>query len=331
MIVSILGAGSWGTALAIQSARAGNPTRLWGRDPDRITAMAEVRQNLDYLPGFQFPELLQPEAELNLAVDQADLVMVVTPSHAFPEMLRQLRPLVAAGEGIAWATKGFEPGSGRLLHEVAAELLGARPTAVLTGPSFAQEVANGLPTAVTVASADHGFARSVAAAFHAGAFRAYSSDDIVGAELGGAMKNVIAVGTGICDGMRLGTNARAALVTRGMAEMMRLSHALGARRETLMGLSGMGDLVLTCTGDLSRNRRFGLALGRGQSVAEALKEIGQVVEGARAAEEVLRLAGRSGVELPISEQIHQIILGQITPREGVQNLLAREPRAEIDY
>ncbi len=329
MRISFLGAGSWGTALAIQAARCGNSTVLWGRDRARIAEMARARENPRYLPGFEFPDELTPEPDLAAAVGGAEIVVLVPPSHAFPALLQQVVPLLAAGGRVAWATKGFEPGSGRLLHLVAEEALGPeRPGAVVTGPSFAREVAKGLPTAITVASPDHAFAARVASALHGQNFRAYSSDDIVGAELGGAVKNVLAVGTGIAEGMGLGTNARAALITRGLAEMMRLSKALGARRETLMGLSGVGDLVLTCTGELSRNRSFGLALGRGVPIEQALAEIGQVVEGVRTAEELMRLAARHSVELPIAEQVYRVIQGEITPLQALINLLSRQPKAE---
>lgn len=327
--IAVLGAGSWGTALAIHAARAGNPTRLWGRDAERMAVMAEVRQNLDYLPGFQFPDRLEVCTDFESALDDIGKLLIVVPSHAFRDTLSAAAPHLSGGVKLAWGSKGFEDGTGRLLHQVARDILGEDcPGAILTGPSFAQEVADNLPTAVTVASPDEALAGAWVSAFHYGNFRAYRSSDIVGAELGGAVKNVMAVGTGLSDGMGLGTNARAALITRGLAEMMRLSAALGARRETLMGLSGIGDLVLTCTGDLSRNRRYGLAVGKGLSHEQALAEIGQVVEGVRTAEELMRLATRHDVELPISEQIYRIVSGAITPAEGVANLLSREPRDE---
>jgi len=327
--IAVLGAGSWGTALAIQLARAQVDTILWGRDPAQIATMQQSRSNPRYLPGMQFPTPLRPISELSEAVAQAAIVLLVTPSHAFSALLRQAVPHLSADARVAWASKGFEPGSGRFLHEVAQEILGPeQPLAVLTGPSFAKEVADDKPTAVTVAGTETDFAAAVARLFHHGSFRAYTSDDIKGAELGGAVKNVLAVGTGIADGMGLGTNARAALITRGLAEMMRLALALGARRETLMGLSGVGDLVLTCTGDLSRNRRFGLALGQGEEIQQALNDIGQVVEGVKTAEEVCRLGRRHGIELPISEVVLEIVQGNLTPHEGVRSLLSREQTSE---
>jgi glycerol-3-phosphate dehydrogenase (NAD(P)+) len=254
--------------------------------------------------------------------------MIAAPTHAFGKLLEALAPLIG-GRGLSWACKGFEPGSGRFLHQLAAQKLGPeRPLAVLTGPSFASEVARNLPTAVTVAGTDPAYTRAVARAFHADSFRAYTSTDLVGAELGGAVKNVLAIGTGICDGLGLGNNTRAALITRGLAEMMRLGAAMGARPETLMGLAGMGDLVLTCTGDESRNRRLGLALGRGQSTAQAIEEIGQVVEGVAAALEVRRLARAHQVRMPISKQVHGILHKGWNPEEGVRRLLAREQKPE---
>jgi glycerol-3-phosphate dehydrogenase (NAD(P)+) len=254
---------------------------------------------------------------------------LAVPSHGFAALVGVLAPRLAPGQGLAWACKGFEPGSGRLLHQVAASRVPREtPLAVVTGPSFAHEVLKGLPTAVTVAGRDPAFTTTVAGLLHGGRFRAYTSTDITGAELGGAVKNVLAVATGICDGMGLGDNARAALITRGLAEMMRLGAALGAQPETLTGLAGMGDLVLTCTGEASRNRRLGLALGKGESLPAAVAAIGQVVEGIGAAAEVMRLAAAHGVSMPISEQVEAIIHHGAEPRECLRRLLAREPKAE---
>ena len=327
--VAVLGAGSWGTALASLLARHDYPTVLWGRDAAQLAQIDASHENRRYLPGVPLPESLKATSDLAAAVASAEWILVVTPSHAFPETLRALAPLRRPGAGVAWATKGFEPGSGRFLHEVAAELLGPDvPLAVVTGPSFAKEVAQGLPTAVTVHSDDDAFAQAVADALHGPAFRAYTGSDMLGAELGGAMKNVLAVATGIADGMALGLNARAGLITRGLNEMLRLNAALGGRAETLMGLAGLGDLVLTCTGDLSRNRRLGLALGRGQSIADAVKEIGQVVESVDTVDEVMRLAERHGIELPISELVQRVLHQEITPAEGLKIILAREQKPE---
>lgn len=327
--VAVLGAGSWGTALAALIARHGHATTLWGRDATAIDAIDGRHENPRYLPGITLPETLRATTDLGVAMQGADLVLVVVPSHAFTETLHALAPLRPAHAGVAWATKGFEPGSGRFLHEVAGETLGPDvPLAVVTGPSFAKEVAAGLPTALTVHGDDADFSQSVADVLHGPAFRAYTGDDMRGAELGGAMKNVLAVATGVADGMSLGLNARAGLITRGLNEMLRLNIAIGGKPETLMGLAGLGDLVLTCTGDLSRNRRLGLALGRGQPMDEAVREIGQVVESIQTADEVMRLADRHGVELPIASNVRDVLHGDITPAEGLARLMAREQKAE---
>lgn len=327
--VAVLGAGSWGTALAALIARHRAATVLWGRDAAVVEAIAGQHENPRYLPGVTLPETLHATTDLGTALRGADLVLVVVPSHAFAETLQALAPLRPAHAGVAWATKGFEPGSGRFLHEVAAGTLGPGvPLAVVTGPSFAKEVAVGLPTALTVHAEDEGFAQAVADVLHGPAFRAYTGDDMCGAELGGAMKNVLAVATGVADGMGLGLNARAGLITRGLNEMLRLNIAIGGRPETLMGLAGLGDLVLTCTGDLSRNRRLGLALGRGRSIADAVREIGQVVESLQTADEVMRLADRHGIELPIASNVRDVLHGDITPAEGLAQLMARERKAE---
>jgi glycerol-3-phosphate dehydrogenase (NAD(P)+) len=327
--VAVLGAGSWGTALAALVARNGHRTVLWGRDAAVVEAIDRRHENTRYLPGIALPGTLRATTDLGAALSGCDLVLVVVPSHAFTETLHALAPLRPAHAGVAWATKGFEPGSGRFLHEVAGDVLGdAVPLAVVTGPSFAKEVAAGLPTALTVHGDDAGFAQAVADALHSAQFRAYTGEDMRGAELGGAMKNVLAVATGVADGMQLGLNARAGLITRGLNEMLRLNIAIGGRPETLMGLAGLGDLVLTCTGDLSRNRRLGLALGRGQSIDDAVREIGQVVESIQTADEVMRLADRHGVELPISSNVRDVLHGDITPAEGLARLMAREQKAE---
>ncbi|KGM53628.1 glycerol-3-phosphate dehydrogenase [NAD(P)+] [Lysobacter arseniciresistens ZS79] len=327
--VAVLGAGSWGTALAALIARHGHRTVLWGRDAAGVATIDQGQQNTRYLPGIALPDTLRATTDLAAALDGADLVLVAVPSHAFADTLRTLAPHRPAAAGVSWATKGFEPGSGRFLHEVAAEVLGPGvPLAVVTGPSFAKEVALGLPTALTVHSDTPAFAQAVAEVLHGPSFRAYTGEDMLGAELGGAMKNVLAVATGVADGMELGLNARAGLITRGLNEMLRLNRALGGKPETLMGLAGLGDLVLTSTGDLSRNRRLGLALGRGQSIDEAVAAIGQVVESVQTADEVMRLARRHGVELPIAEAVYAVLHGEITPGEGLRQLMAREQKAE---
>ena len=327
--IAVLGAGSWGTALASLTARHGYPTLIWGRNAEQIRAIDEQHENIRYLPGIALPKSLHASTDLRKVVSWADLILVVTPSHAFTETLKALAQYRQARAGVAWATKGFEPGSGRFLHEVAEEVLGPDvPLAVVTGPSFAKEVTQGLPTAVTVHSDNDVFAQTIADALHGPAFRAYTGSDMLGAELGGAMKNVLAVATGIADGMNLGLNARAGLITRGLNEMLRLNVALGGRAETLMGLAGLGDLVLTSTGDLSRNRRLGLALGRGQSIQEAVAAIGQVIESVQTVDEVMRLANRHHIELPISQLVQRILHEEITPAEGLKIILSREQKPE---
>jgi glycerol-3-phosphate dehydrogenase (NAD(P)+) len=266
----VLGAGSWGTALAALLAGNGHATFLWGRDAAHIAAMTASRRNPRYLTEVTLPPSLQVESDIGRVVREAGEILLVVPTRGFRAILQEIAPYLDVEARVAWASKGVEPGTGKLLHEVAAEVLGAaRPTAVISGPTFAREVALGLPTAVTVASGVPEFAAALAARLHNNHFRAYTSDDVVGVEVGGAVKNVLAIAAGIADGLGFGANTRAALVTRGLAEMMRLGVILGGRRDTFMGLAGLGDLVLTCTDDQSRNRRVGLALARGQSLTEA--------------------------------------------------------------
>jgi glycerol-3-phosphate dehydrogenase (NAD(P)+) len=327
--VCVLGAGSWGTALAAVLARNGVATTLWGRDAGALAQMQATRRNARYLPDLELPEALRVSADLDACVRGADVVLIVTPSHAFGDLLARIAPAFPAGAGLAWATKGFDPQSGRFLHELAAEWLPAAPAAIITGPSFAREVAQGLPTAVTVHSATPAFAQQVAELLHCTRFRAYTGSDMVGAELGGAMKNVLAVATGVADGMQLGLNARAGMITRGLNEMLRLGAAIGARPETLMGLAGLGDLVLTCTGDLSRNRRLGIALGRGVPLREAIAEIGQVVESVETVDTIMRLATAAGLDLPIANGVQRVLHEEITPDQAMRLLLGRERRAEF--
>ena len=326
--VCVLGAGSWGTALAIQLARAGGSTTLWGRDRQRLQEISAARCNRRYLPDIELPEGLQLEAELTAAVGACRDLLLCVPSHHLRGLLEQIAPLLGPGQRLAWATKGLE--GGRLLHEVAVEIVGAEvPLAVISGPTFAREVALGMPTAVTVASLDDSFASDLAHRLHDDRFRAYTSNDVSGVQLGGAVKNVLAIAAGIADGLGLGANSRAALVTRGLAEMMRLGAQLGGRPETFMGLAGLGDLVLTCTDDQSRNRRLGLALGRGESLASALQAIDQVVEGVGTAREVHALAQQHGVEMPITEQVHAVLYQGHSPQQAAQALLARELKPEV--
>jgi len=329
--VAVLCAGSWGTALAAVLARNGAPTTLWGRDANAIAVMATTRRNARYLPDLELPATLALTADLAAAVRGASVVLIVTPSHAFAELLEHIVPHFPAGAGLAWATKGFDPGSGRFLHELVADRLRGTPAAIVTGPSFAREVAQGLPTAVTVHSATPAFAKQVAQMLHSTHFRAYTGSDVIGAELGGAMKNVLAVATGVADGMQLGLNARAGMITRGLNEMLRLGAALGARAETLMGLAGLGDLVLTCTGDLSRNRRLGIALGRGIPLKQAVAEIGQVVESVETADTIMRHAQLHHLDLPIAHGVQRVLREEITPAEGLRQLLAREQKPEYPH
>ncbi|MDT8408635.1 MAG: NAD(P)H-dependent glycerol-3-phosphate dehydrogenase [Wenzhouxiangellaceae bacterium] len=329
--IAVIGAGSWGTALAMQLARLDHSVRLWARDERHVAEMRESGRNLRYLPDHVLPEAIEPTASLEHAVDGADQILLAVPSHAFDPLLIDLGDHPNRCGGLAWATKGFEPGTGRLLSETVRDRFGARlPLVSITGPSFAGEVASGLPTAVTVAATDPDFGQDWAALLHGSNFRAYYTADLVGAQLGGAVKNVLAIACGMADGLGLGNNTRAALITRGLAEMMRLGTSMGARPRTLTGLAGLGDLVLTCTGDASRNRRFGLALGRGDSVDAALQQIGQVVEGYHAAEEVMRASERANVEMPISEQVHGILFKGWSASRGVRVLMEREQKAEAD-
>ena len=326
--LAVLGAGSWGTALALLLARNGHRVRLWSHRRAHALDMARDGVNKRYLPGIPLPATLTPEPDLRRAIADCSMLLVAVPSHAFPELMGKLAPLLTGDTRVAWATKGLEPDSGRLLHEVAAEYLGPRPLAVVSGPTFAREVATGLPTAVTVAATDPDFAAAMAGYLRNQTFRPYTCDDIIGVQVGGAVKNSLALATGIADGLGFGANTRAALITRGLVEMQRLGAVLGGRSETLMGLAGLGDLVLTCTDDQSRNRRCGLLLGRGRSLQQALAEIDQVVEGIGTAREVRNLALQVGVEMPIVEQVYQVIHQGRAPELAVRALLERQPRAE---
>ncbi len=330
-VTAVLGAGSWGTALAIQFARSGRPVRLWGRSPADLAALERERCNRRYLPDAGFPESLHTSAQLAVAIADCTDVLIAVPSQGFRKLLLQLRPLLRPGMRLAWATKGFEQGTGELPHQVARDVLGEGwPMAVLSGPTFAKEVGAGLPTAMTVASPDETFAQAIAQRISGSNFRAYTSTDIVGVEVGGAVKNVLAIGTGISDGMGYGANTRIALITRGLAEMTRLGEALGAKRDTFMGLAGLGDLVLTCTDNQSRNRRFGLAIAGGQSIEQAQRSIGQVVEGLHAARAVHEVATRERIDMPICEAIYQVLYEGLAVDKAVQALMARDVRPEND-
>lgn len=327
--IAVLGAGSWGTALAVLLARNGEPVTLWARSRDHVAQMRRERCNRRYLPDAAFADNLSLSDDLEAAVSGARDVLVVVPSDAFREVLRRVAPALSEDGRLVWGTKGFEPGGARLLHEVAESELGAQvPVAVISGPTFAREVVQGLPTAVTVACRDPVFAEALIARFHSPRFRVYTSPDVVGVEVGGAVKNVLAIAAGIADGLGFGANTRAALITRGLAELMRLGVALGGQPETFMGLAGLGDLVLTCTDDQSRNRRVGMALGRGLALDQAVASVGQVAEGVRTAREVRRLAERARVETPISEQVDRVLYEGTAPSEAVEALLSRAVRSE---
>jgi glycerol-3-phosphate dehydrogenase (NAD(P)+) len=327
--VAVLGSGSWGTALAIQFARTGRAVRLWGRDPAQLTSMAGSGCNARYLPGVRFPATLRIAHALPEALAGARDVLVVVPSQGLRSVLTALAPLLSSQRKIAWATKGFEQGTGLLPHQVAREVLGAeRRVAVLSGPTFAREVGAGLPTAMTVASPDAHYAQALAEELSGANFRAYSSTDIMGVEIGGATKNVLAVGAGLSDGLGFGANTRVALITRGLKEMTRLGVALGASAETFMGLAGLGDLVLTCTDDQSRNRRFGLLLAAGRRPQNALAEIAQAVEGYTAAEALRTVAAGAGVEMPLCQMVYRVLYEGLPAKDAVRELMSRPIRPE---
>jgi glycerol-3-phosphate dehydrogenase (NAD(P)+) len=327
--IVVLGAGSWGTALAIQFARSGGATVLWGRAEDEPERLARERENVRYLPGAKFPASLSIEPDLGKALAAGDDVVLVVPSGALRAVITQIKPLLRPKARVAWASKGFELATGKLPHQVAQEVLGPKvPIAVLSGPTFAKEVGQGLPTAIAVASPDEEFARALAERISSGGFRAYTQTDIVGVEIGGAVKNVLAIATGCSDGLGYGSNSRVFLITRGLAELVRLGVALGANRETLMGLAGLGDLVLTCTDDQSRNRRFGRALAAGKPVDQAIAEIGQVVEGYHAAKAVHAVAAKHGVDMPICRFVYDVLHGGVPLDQVVKAMLAREVTPE---
>lgn len=331
--MTVLGAGSYGTALAITLARNGHRVMLWGHDPEHIRQLEADRANQAFLPDVPFPDTLIPEASLEKALAASRNILLVVPSHVFGDVLKRVKPLLRPDARIIWATKGLEAETGRLLGEVVREVLGDKiPLAMISGPSFAKELAAGLPTAIAVAATEPAFADEVQQLFHCGkSFRVYKNPDFIGIQLGGAVKNVIAIGAGISDGMGFGANARTALITRGLAEMTRLGVALGADPSTFMGMAGLGDLVLTCTDNQSRNRRFGMMMGQGVSVDEAQERIGQVVEGYRNTKEVRALAERAGVEMPITEQIYQILYCNKDVLEAARALLGRATKEEGEH
>lgn len=328
--VSVIGAGSYGTALAITLARNGYPVTLWGHNPQHIARLSEQRCNAEFLSDVPFPDNLVLTSQLSEAITQSRDLLIVVPSHVFGDVLKQIAPMLLADTRIVWATKGLEVETGRLLEDVAREILGPDiPLAVISGPTFAKELAAGMPTAIALASKNAQFAIDLQTKLHCGkSFRVYSNSDMTGVQLGGAVKNVIAIGAGMSDGMGFGANARTALITRGLAEMSRLGIALGAQPETFTGMAGLGDLVLTCTDNQSRNRRFGMLLGQGKSVGDAQETISQVVEGYRNTKEVYLLAASVGVEMPIVEQIYQVLYCGKPTQDAAIALLGRERKDE---
>jgi glycerol-3-phosphate dehydrogenase (NAD(P)+) len=329
MKITVLAAGAWGTALALAFV-ARHPVTLWAREADLIAQMRASRENRRFLPGFPFPDALKIEGDLVAALEDADLILVATPIAGLRPMLQNIAALDRTTP-LLWVCKGFEAGSGQLPHQVAAaELPRDMPRGVLTGPSFAQEVASGQPTALILAAPDRHFAYAMAQKLHGGHLRIYVSDDLIGAEVGGAVKNILAIATGVCDGLKLGDNARAALMTRGLAEIARLGVTLGSKKETFMGLAGMGDLILTCAGSLSRNRRVGLELAAGKSLDQILLELGHVAEGVPTAREVHRLAQTLNVDMPITAAVVAALEGRLSARDAVEHLLARDLKDEFD-
>lgn len=328
--IAVLGAGSWGTALAIHCARVGLAVRLWGRDAALMAAIQSARRNARYLPDAELDATVLATASLEEALDGVPIVIAAVPSHGMRDVLTDARPFLADGAVVVSATKGLETHSLDRMSQVIGETAPGHPVAVLSGPSFAAEVARGLPTAVVVASAEASTAARVQESLKGPTLRLYASDDVPGVEFGGALKNVIAIAAGVVEGLGIGHNAMAALITRGLVEMSRLACAEGSRRETLAGLSGLGDLVLTCTGDLSRNRRVGIELGRGRALADILAATPMVAEGVRTTGAALALGERHGVELPLAAQMAAVLDGRTSARSAVETLMLRPQRAEYD-
>ena len=328
MKITLLGAGAWGTALAIAFAGR-HAVTLWSREEDVAADLLATRENHRFFPGYHLPASVAVSTDFNAAVASAELLLVATPIAGLRPTVERLK---ATGRGVPllWVCKGFEAGSGKLPHQVVTEVLGKDAVCgALSGPSFAEEVAGGQPTAVSLAANDPGFARDAARQLHTSRLRIYANDDLVGVEVGGAVKNVLAIATGVCDGLGLGLNTRAALMTRGLAEIARLGIALGAKRETFLGLAGMGDLILTCTGDLSRNRRVGLGLAQNKSLQQILAELGHVAEGVYTAREVDALARQLMVDMPVSAAVAAVLDGRLNAAEAVDQLMARDPKEEL--
>ena len=329
--VAVLGAGSWGTALAILIARNGYHVGLWGHDRNHMAQLANRRENVKYLPGVRLPDSIEIVADLDPVLQDHDQILVVVPSHAFRSTVSEIGQARAEREKliVAWGTKGLDPDHALLLSDVVSKLLGREVAqAVISGPSFAKEVANTLPTALTVASNNVEIADRVAAWLRNEYVRVYTNDDMAGVQLGGAIKNVMALAAGISDGLGFGANARAALITRGLAEMNRLGVALGGKPRTFMGLTGVGDLILTCTDDQSRNRRVGIGLGQGKSLKDVLARINQAAEGVHTVRELYGLAKKLNVEMPITEQVYGVIYQGLSPQKAVEELFKRDPKPE---
>ncbi len=326
--IVVIGAGSWGTALALLLASNGNDTRLWGHEPAHMAALQNDNENRAFLPGFPFPKTLTVYSDLAECLDGVKDILIVVPSNAFREVLRRIKPFVTAPR-ISWGTKGVDPQTKKLLSEVVAEELGeATPIAIVAGPSFAEEVAAQMPTAISLASNNTAFKQDLIERLHNDRFRVYENDDLIGVQLCGVLKNILAIAVGVVDGLALGANTRAALVTRGLAEMARLNHAMGGQAKTLLSLAGIGDLVLTCTDDQSRNRRFGKAIGQGLSVEQAKAQVGQSVEGLNNTSLIYSLAQALNVDMPITEQVYRVLYKNHAPKDVIQELLERAPKVE---
>jgi glycerol-3-phosphate dehydrogenase (NAD(P)+) len=329
LTISVLGAGSWGTALAVQAAKNGCQTLLWGHNQTHMSCLSKDQENKRYLPGIKLPKALTLTADLEEAANFSSVFLISVPSHAFEDTLVKLKPFLNNETKIAWATKGFNSDNGLLLNQIVKQTISSNiHTAVLSGPTFAQEVAAGLPTAITIASSTPTFSSHLASILHNHRFRTYTSHDIIGVQVGGAIKNVLAIAAGIADGLGFGANTRAALITRGLQEIIRLGTKLGGKPETFMGLAGLGDLILTCTDNQSRNRRFGLALGKGKNKQQTIKEIGQEIEGISAARATYLLSVKYNIEMPITEQTYKVLYENLDPRIAVQNLLTRDQKEE---
>lgn len=328
--ISVFGSGSYGTSLAISLARKGLNVLLWGFMQEEITNLARDRENVQYLPGVKFPSTLDLTSNIKDAVEASDVLLVVVPSMFFASTLNSIKPYLKSNNRLVWATKGLEKDTGRLLGEVAREVLGNEiPLAIMSGPTFAKELAAGLPTVIAVAATDSHFAEELSELMKCGSsFRVYTNDDFIGLQIGGAVKNVIAIGAGVSDGLGFGANARTALITRGLVELQRLGIALGAKPETFVGMSGLGDLVLTCTDNQSRNRRLGIALGQGKSAEQAMHEIGQVAEGYYNTKEVRALASRYNVDMPICDEIYAMLFEHKSPKNAAIDLMSRTQKSE---